>query len=140
MFRKLITMLLLVATVAGPQWCCCKMRQWLAEPALAASQPAGVLPACCTRSHAQGSEKQLPGKPSCPCKQRTRDITQSAPTSDVVQDLRRSAERIGESLFLDALLSAALSEPCLPSKFTDGYPPAPLGGRDLLRAYQIMRC
>lgn len=140
MIRKLITTLLLIATVAGPQWCCCTMRQWLAKSSLVASDTAVVLPACCTRSPARGSEKQLPGKPSCPCKQRTRDIVQSAPASDVVQDLRKSAERIGELLFLDASFSEVLSDPCLPSRFADGCFPAPLGGRELLRAYQIMRC
>lgn len=141
MFRKLITALLLIAMVAGPQWCCCKMHQWLAGSALAASQTGeAILPPCCTRSGSSGSDRQAPSdRSSCPCKQRS-VIAQSTSTTEAVQDLLRSADRVWELLILDAsMMVVSVSEPYLPSKFAGGSVPV-FGGRDLLRTYQVMRC
>lgn len=141
MFRKLITALLIIATVAGPQWCCCTMHQWLAGSALVASQNGGTrLPPCCTHSGSSGSDRQAPtDRSSCPCKQRS-DIAQSNSTTEAVQDLLRSTDRVWELLILNAsTLAGSLSEPYLPTKFAGGSAPV-FGGRDLLRTYQVMRC
>lgn len=140
MFRTLITAVLLITTVAGPNWCCCRMRQWLAGSAAVASQNGQeMLPSCCTRGGSRGNDRQAPSHRSCPCKHRS-VFAQSSSDNAELQDVLRSGDRVWELLLLDISTTVATLlmppfplESCLEST-------AGLGGRDLLRAYQVMRC
>lgn len=143
MFRKALIAVLLLATVCGPQWCCCRLRQWLAEsvPAGSLSKQAG-LPICCTHGGSGKGRDRIPGNPTpCPCKQRSRDVVQSTTSFGVMQDLLESTARVLDWLSGEiAATSNGFGEFDLQAIAAETKDFCSLGGRDLLRVYGVLRC
>lgn len=143
MFRQFITAMLLIATVIGPQWCCCRLRVEASEiKAEVAHREPVVKKSCCARELASDSEKKSPVENhSCPCRQHSQDLMHATGTTEVAVNSAQSSHSVWEMLVSDASCCVANATMLTVHRmvFPDAAP-APLGGRDLLRAYHILRC
>lgn len=143
MFRLFVTAMLLIATVIGPQWCCCRVRADAGEvKAEVAHHDPVIKKSCCARKLEGESEKKSPSENhSCPCRQHSQDSMNADSTRAVAGSSAQSSHSVWEMLVLDA--SCCVANTTMPTvqvmPSSDGAP-APLGGRDLLRAYHILRC
>lgn len=137
MFRVVLTAYLCFAAFCGPLFCCCALGH-------ATTTQAGEQPSCCGKSSAKTNDDprsprdHAPG--SCPCRKH-----HSTMTGAVVAKTDVSSDALGPTFFTDffAFPASILPEPHdvssgTKAKFLIG-PPASLAGRELLRAYQILR-
>lgn len=143
MFRPFITAMLLIATVIGPQWCCCRVRADAGEvKAEVVNHDLVIKKSCCTQKLEGESEKKSPTENhSCPCRQHSQDLMNASGTTEVATGSSQSSHSVWEMLVLDA--SCCVAQATMPTVQPMTLPddsPAPLGGRDLLRAYHILRC
>ena len=141
MLRRLLVALLLLTTVLGPQWCCCRLRCQLANAFGISQQSNGATRAsCCTRVPLERSRREHPGKDhSCPCKQGTRDFALSS-SIESAQELQRTFNQEWEAFAVSLLSASDLLESSLCPAFRETLSVASLGGRDLLRTFQVLRC
>lgn len=143
MMRRLITALLLIATVAGPQWCCCRVRaDEDATKAVAAQHAPAIHKSCCAAKAGGDAETPAPaGDHSCPCRKQSQDVPNVGGMSEAAASTLRSPADFGQLLFLDAStcsVEATVSEcfkPSCPASL-----PVKLSGYELLRAYHVWRC
>lgn len=143
MMRRLITALLLIATVAGPQWCCCRVRADVHATRTVADQQAPAIHKSCCAAKAEGDAEKPArgGDHSCPCREQTRDVLNVGSVSEVTASTLRSSSDLGPLLFLNAStcsVEATVSERSKPS--CTAAPPNKLSGYELLRAYHVWRC
>lgn len=143
MMRRLITALLLIATVAGPQWCCCRVRaDEDAAKAVTAQQAPAIYKSCCAaKTEGDAETPASEGDHSCPCREQSRDVLNVGGVSEVTAITLRSSADFGQMMFLNIAMCSAdvtvseCSKPSYPSST-----PTKLSGYELLRAYHVWRC
>ncbi len=146
MCRRLLVTVLLLTTVLGPQFCCCKLGAWLTNAgttAQDASQPGNfVVGSCCHRSALAPAGRSTPGnKHSCPCKKQSRDWVQTATIADASLGTLWASGSLWESLVTGAPTTiSGLIKPNTVSSLAFPAEDAVLSGRDRLCSYQTFRC
>ena len=147
MFRAVLIAYLSVATAMSSSFCCCSMRQLFARSATASCCKAGVLrETSCPNCQQEESDNDTNAQAKLPCDGDRhcgcgiRQAKQIAPTTVVGEtspswgwlDLHYPdlVEYTFDPLSLDGVTS----------RFRKKQRPAALYGRDILRAYQILRC
>lgn len=142
--RPFLIAVLVLASLLGPQWCCCGVGgtlAWLAGHGHDAPDVEVAVCACCadcTAGESAGDPASDEG-PSCPCRERNRPSLTGAP---VVPATLEASERQpawpqgGVGLAPVVLVGGFRSSPP-----RSGYDrPAALSGRALLRACGVLRC
>lgn len=147
MFRIGLSVYLMLATLAGPSFCCCQMSRlsarfvhWLRSDE---ANAAASTPSCC-RHQAPTKDSQPPThpeKPSCPC----RDSSSERPALMVLEaegaaQLHRDQSALADDLldgdFLTSVLPLSTARiPASPARFFSFE-----SGRDILSSLHILRC
>lgn len=147
MFRAVLLAYLSIATAISSSFCCCSMRQLFARSATASCCKAGVLrETSCPNCEEEESDDETNAQAKLPCGGDRhcacgiRQAKQLAPTT-VVSEASASWEWLDLQFpdFVEYKLDP-VSLDGVTSRFRDKQRPAVLYGRDILRAYQILRC
>ena len=146
MIRVGLIAYLLVATLAGPAWCCCTFARAVSSAFQTASKKSSEAPtrSCCSSPVSQNtSDEGSKSKPSdqpdkCPCKE-ARDVQ---PVIFVAIDGADQSQKVLSFAFCDfdtSAFSHVLSQHASVLEL-NGRTHIPFSGRDILLAFQTFRC
>jgi len=151
MFRALLLSWYTLTALTGPALCCCSAQAIIPGETAAPHTNHSTAPAkksCCQPSDglaktSDSSKTPQDGHPDeCPCKKQTKqDYDRAAPAGTSVAEVSAQARPLDCSFFDSFSLTLSLTRTS--ADRGSGSPPnaSPrLAGRDLLAAYQILRC
>lgn len=151
MLRVGLIAYLMIATLAGPAWCCCTFTR-LASFAAKTDLGDSPVPCCChtvvpaddgeNLSDSQERKSSVPGEDRCPCKEHRAEL-QALPLSNFneIRDARACAFDFDTvSTMPDCTLSMQADRQGGASLLSDQSDGSALTGRDILCAFQVFRC
>ena len=145
MLRVGLIAYLLLATIAGPAWCCCTLGRAIAcaLPAPAVQETAEPTCCCCVKKPVASEEAKKPSRESqdrnepCPCKE-----TREAQASYYVASNR--SDLVDGHFAFDVMAWASVasldSVVLIAAKIAPDTSPPPRSGQEILLAHQIFRC
>jgi len=144
MFRLVLNLCLVIATLLGPMMCCCTLQastqSAISENVAKASPDSLRRKSCCEVEPPTQEKSKLPApKPGCPCKKQQLDqglVTVSNPVGGSVSGSHR--EVVGY-LFADFRLSMLRSNTAPRSRDVDRHVPV-RSGRDIITAHHVLTC
>lgn len=136
---------LMVATLAGPAWCCCTIGRAVSLAIRTASQGTKAKHSCCcprkgeSEERSQDEGKTCPSeKENCPCK-KAAEFQSATPSVDLAQIVDEAS--VLQVIPADvAFGSAVLPRLHLQCHLPDFFAPGALSGRGILSAFQTFRC
>jgi len=145
MIRVGLIAYLMVATMAGPAWCCCTIGRAVSLAIPTASQGSKTNHSCCcpreseTKEHSQDEGETCPTeKENCPCKKAAE--FQSAKLAVEISQVVYETSALQGSAADVAFGSAVLSRLHLQGHMPDFSAPGALSGRGILSAFRVFRC
>jgi len=151
MLRVGLIAYLMIASLAGPAWCCCTFTR-LASFASTTGASDAPVPCCChtnvpaqdgeTSSNPEERKSSVPGEDRCPCKEHRAEL-QALPFLNLhdIRDARAYAadlDSVGTMADCTLCMQADLQSGA--SLLADQSVGATLTGRDILCAFQVFRC
>lgn len=146
MIRAGLIAYLLLATIAGPAWCCCTLARAVSSALQTSASEESTAPySCCcphglTAPEERGSENE-PTNPheKCPCQE---SRTLQPGMVDAIDVTEHSLKPLSFGVVDSFISSVSITVSRIPEEASAFYGPGFLhfSGRDLLSAYQILRC